>query len=140
MGLYNLIAPVLVLALLTFIVALRMYMTRLGEIKKHRLHPQKLALRSDALEHFRDTRAADNYHNLFESPVLFYTGVLLAMAAGQGGAILVTLAWLYVASRCLHSLIHLTYNRVMHRFAVFAGSLTLLLAFWIVLAWQLLAR
>ena len=136
----NLIAPVFVMVLLTFVVGIRMYLTRSGEIKKHRLALQKFARRADALEHFRDTRAADNYHNLFELPVLFYAGVLLALSTGQGGAILATLAWLFVISRCLHSLIHLTYNRVKHRFSAFVGGMFLLIAFWGVLAWQLLVR
>jgi len=41
------------------------------------------------------------------------------------------LAWAYVACRALHSLIHLTYNNVLHRLAAFAASNVVLLVIWI---------
>ena len=39
-------------------------------------------------------------------------------------------AWIYVALRVAHSAIHCTYNRVLHRFAVFATSCAVLLGMW----------
>jgi hypothetical protein len=44
--------------------------------------------------------------------------------------VLVAGAWAYVALRCAHSYIHVTYNRVMHRFLVYATSTVLLFALW----------
>lgn len=41
------------------------------------------------------------------------------------------LAWAYVASRGVHSLIHLTYNNVFHRLAAFAAGCGVLLVIWI---------
>ena len=41
------------------------------------------------------------------------------------------LAWAYVACRALHSLIHLTYNNVLHRLAAFAAGNVVLLVIWI---------
>jgi hypothetical protein len=40
-------------------------------------------------------------------------------------------AWAYVALRALHSLIHVTYNRVTHRFLVYVASTLLLFGMWI---------
>jgi len=40
-------------------------------------------------------------------------------------------AWLYVALRVVHSVIHLTYNRVMHRLIPFAISNVVLIAYWL---------
>lgn len=71
--------------------------------------------------------------NLYEMPTLFYAGVAIAFAAGRAGALLVGLAWAYVALRYLHSAIHLTTNRVLWRFRVFALSWLALLAYWIAL-------
>jgi len=79
--------------------------------------------------------AADNYSNLFESPVLFYTAILLTLMLMVQDSILVSLAWIYVASRYAHSFIHVTYNRVMHRLTVFIFSSFILLAFWVRLGW-----
>jgi hypothetical protein len=70
-------------------------------------------------------------------PTLFYAGVAIAFAAGESGALLVALAWAYVALRYLHSTIHLTRNKVLWRFRAFAASLFVLLAFWATLGWQL---
>jgi len=42
-----------------------------------------------------------------------------------------TLAWLYVASRIAHSLVHLTYNNVIHRLAAFSASNLVLLLLWV---------
>ncbi|MGH8402087.1 MAG: MAPEG family protein, partial [Gammaproteobacteria bacterium] len=47
------------------------------------------------------------------------------------------LAWIYVALRIVHSLIHVTYNKIIHRFSVYATSSFLLLAMWIIFAVKL---
>jgi hypothetical protein len=47
------------------------------------------------------------------------------------------MAWLYVGLRVAHSLIYLTYNHVVHRFAVFATSNLVVVAMLILLATKL---
>lgn len=83
-----------------------------------------------------DRIAATSRHvvNLFETPVLFYVAVLLAFQLGMTGALLVTLAWVYVGLRAIHSWIHLTSNVVIWRFRIFIMSWLTLLCMWIVLA------
>lgn len=81
-----------------------------------------------------------NYMNLLELPVLFYVACLMAFVTGAASALLVELAWAYVALRVLHSLIHVTYNRVLHRFVAFAASNAVLVSMWVLLAWALAAR
>ena len=82
--------------------------------------------------------AADNYANLFESPVLFYIAILLTLLLMVQDSILVILSWTYVTSRYIHSFIHITYNQVMHRFSVFIFSSFVLLAIWVRLGWIIL--
>jgi hypothetical protein len=72
-----------------------------------------------------------NYMNLLELPLLFYTICLMFHAANRVGALALILAWSYVALRFVHSVIHLSYNRVLHRLAVFAASNAVLGALWI---------
>lgn len=74
-----------------------------------------------------------NVINLYEMPTLFYAGTAIAFAAGQSGPPLLALGWAYVALRCLHSGIHVTSNKVMWRFRVFAASWVVLIAYWVVL-------
>ena len=70
---------------------------------------------------------ADNYNHLHEQPTIFYA--LMLFAALTGGAATrarLALAWAYVATRIVHSLVQATVNRVVVRFSVFAiGSLLL---------------
>jgi hypothetical protein len=131
-----LLLPLLAQVVLTFIVMTGMYRTRVTEMKAKQIHPQKISTRSKSRELLTDSAAAaDNYSNLFETPVLFYTAILLTLILMVQDSILVTLAWAYVASRYVHSFIHVTYNRVMHRFSAFIFSSLALLAFWVRLGW-----
>jgi hypothetical protein len=131
-----LLLPLLAQVVLTFIVMTGMYRTRVTEMKAKQIHPQKISTRSKSRELLTDSAAAaDNYSNLFETPVLFYTAILLTLILMVQDNILVTLAWAYVVSRYAHSFIHVTYNRVMHRFSAFIFSSLVLLAFWVRLGW-----
>jgi len=118
--------PALAMAALTFIVWLRMYFARIGEMKRERIHPQAVATSPQMATLLKDTRAADNFRNLFELPVLFYLALVIIALTGQVSALTLALAWLFVALRILHSAIHCSYNKVMHRFqAYLAGSIVL---------------
>jgi hypothetical protein len=48
--------------------------------------------------------------------------------------VLVRLAWGFVVLRAVHSLVHCSYNRVMHRFIAYMISCLFLLFMWIRLA------
>jgi len=131
-----LLIPLLMQVALTFIVMIFMYRRRVAEMKTMKIHPQQLKSRSKAHGVLTDSEsAANNYLNLFESPVLFYTAILLTLILMVQDTILVVLAWTYVSSRGIHSFIHLGYNRVMHRFAVFIFSSFVLLGIWVRLGW-----
>jgi hypothetical protein len=116
---------------ITALVWVKLYADRLGEMRARRVDPQELATVGAAAGKLARTAAADNFRNLFEVPVLFY--VLCAALALNGGSTpgLVAAAWAYVALRALHSLIHVTYNRVVHRFLVYVASTLLLFGMWI---------
>ncbi|MHB8448057.1 MAG: MAPEG family protein [Rudaea sp.] len=130
--------PAVAMAALTFVVWLRMYFMRVGEMKRERIHPQSVALSAQMAERLKDTRAADNFRNLFELPALFYLALVVAVQSGQVTAITLSLAWLFVALRIMHSAIHCSYNKVYHRFyAYFAGGVVLWLL-WAVLAYGLI--
>lgn len=89
-----------------------------------------------------ETLAVASRHlvNLFEAPVLFYVGCILAFVTGLAGSLPVALAWAYVGLRLIHSYIHLGPNIVLWRFRVFVLSWFVLLALWIVLAIGLATR
>jgi hypothetical protein len=76
--------------------------------------------------------------NLLELPVLFYVVCLMLYVSMGAWPIAVKLAWAYVFFRIVHSLIHLTYNRVIHRLGAFALSNAALIALWVVAAMHII--
>jgi len=130
--------PALAMVALTIAVWLRMYATRIGEMKRERIHPQAVATSAQMAARLSDTRAADNFRNLFELPVLFYLALVVAAMTAQASTTVLALAWIFVALRVLHSWIHCTYNKVMHRFKAYLAGGVALWALWAVLASGLL--
>jgi hypothetical protein len=130
--------PCAAMAGLTAAVWVKLYADRLGEMRRRRIAPQALATAQTASQLERP-QAAENFRNLFEVPVLFY--VLCIALALNGGATpgFVGAAWAYVFLRAAHSLIHVTYNRVTHRFLVYVASTLLLFGMWAVFVARLLA-
>lgn len=112
--------PALAMVVLTFAVWWRMYFTRLGQMRRDRIHPQSVANSGQAAALLTDSRAADNFRNLFELPVLFYLALVVASLADLVTMAVLVLAWLFVLLRVVHSAIHCTYNKVMHRFLSYA--------------------
>ena len=126
----HLVAACAALALLTFLVGLRMLAVRVAEMRARRIHPQAVALSAQRAQRLDDSRASDNYNHLFELPVLFYALCALALATTHVPGWLPAAAWLFVALRIAHSAIQCSYNPVMHRFAVFLAGFALLGAMW----------
>jgi len=126
--------PLLVMVALTFAVSIVMYRRRIAEIRAKEIRLQSVASALGMATQLEDARASDNYRNLYEGPVLFYVAVLAAFALKVVTPLLLALAWIYVACRVAHSLIHCTTNRVRHRFYAFVASHAVLLVLWVVLA------
>ncbi|HWA02474.1 MAG TPA: MAPEG family protein [Rhizomicrobium sp.] len=73
--------------------------------------------------------------NLLEMPMLFYVICLALFVKAQVNEGFLTLAWVYVALRAVHTLIHLTYNNVNHRLVPFALSNIVLGGMWVGFFW-----
>jgi hypothetical protein len=119
---------------LTFIVWVVLFYRRVGELKRRKINPQKIATSSQSAAIMEDVRASDNFKHLFEMPVLFYFLCTLAVATQATSFALAALAWMYVVLRYLHSYIQCGKNKVMPRFYVFVASSLTLLAMWVVFA------
>ncbi len=75
-------------------------------------------------------RVEQHYQNLFELPVLFYVLQLALYASGSVTAVQLVLAWGFVATRLLHTVIHTTVNRLRWRMLVFSAGALLLMVSW----------
>jgi len=107
-----LLLPAFVHVGLVFVIAFRM-----GASKQRAVREQGVRLADVALDNAgwpAGTRKLNNnYNNQFELPVLFYA-MLVKVDFVQ-----VTLAWVFVASRILHSILHTGSNIVMQRGGAF---------------------
>ena len=133
-----LLLPLLAMVGVALLVWVRLYLVRIPEMKRSRIDPQRLAGSADK-GLLKDTRASDNFVNLFEVPVLFHLALIVAFLAQQVTPLVLGLAWAFVAGRVLHSLIQCSYNKVMHRFRAFALGMFVLLVLWTVLGYGLIA-
>jgi hypothetical protein len=122
--------PVVALAAWTMIIWIWMYATRLPAMNRAGVDGTKMvgttgrSLRDDlvAKGEVRASWVADNYNHLHEAPTVFYAIAIVLAMIGQGDNLNVGFAWAYVGLRIAHSLVQLTFNRVLVRFALFVLS------------------
>jgi hypothetical protein len=133
----TILTPVFALVMLTFVVWTAMYVLRVRFMKQHRIHPQRVKNRAGAVAELQPVAGpADNFQNLMEMPGLFYLLVVFLYVLDRVDAVYLAGAWAFVGLRYLHSFIHVTYNRVMHRFLVYQVGVFLLWFMWARLALQ----
>lgn len=135
-----LLGPVFALAAWTMAMLVLVAYRRLRAGFSGRVHPREFALGESPAVPAPVALANRNYMNLMEMPVLFYVACVAGTAATIATPAMVALAWLYVGLRVVHSVVHVTYNRIIHRFAVFALSNVVLVALWALLGQQVFAR
>ncbi|MHA6298818.1 MAPEG family protein [Devosia sp. CAU 1758] len=83
---------------------------------------------------------SNSFDNQFQLPVLFFVAALLLLQLDLVGWVDVTLAWLFVALRLAHALIHVTTNRVYRRFVAYTAGLAVLTLFWLWLTFRILLQ
>lgn len=131
-----LVWPVLAQVLLTFVILVRLGRARSAAVRARRVKLGDIALSGEGWPD-EVRRVSNNFANQFETPVLFYVLVAVAIHVGATGWPMVALAWLYVASRVGHAVVHTTTNHVLTRFRIFLVGLAALLAMWLVIVVRL---
>ena len=131
--------PVLALAALTFAVLMFIPLRRFRAAFAGQVAPSDFAQGENANVPPHVALANRNYMNLLEIPLLFYAVCLAMFVTQTVDALAVNLAWGYVALRLVHSVIHISYNNVIHRLSAFALSNFVLVALWIVFGMRVLA-
>ncbi len=126
----TIIYPVLVQVLLTFVLLLATARARMGALSRKEVKVSQIALGQDAWPP-GPTKLAASFHNQFEMPVLFYALVALALGTGSVTDRMIFMAWVFVALRVLHAIIHAGANVIRYRFLAFAAGVAVLLAMWI---------
>jgi len=130
----NIIYPLFALAAWTFVVLLLIPFVRVRSVRRREVGPNDFKYGESPAVPPSVSIPNRNYMNLLELPMLFYVvGMVLYVTAGTS-RLAVVVAWVYVALRVIHSLIHLSYNRVIHRLSVFALSNAALVSLWVMAA------
>lgn len=124
------IYPVFCLVMLTFLMMAATGITRLISVRRRQVHPRYYVLMSGDTPPDYVQKVGRNMANLLEVPVLFYLLAVLVILFEINNQLLIDLAWLYVLLRVLHSIIHISYNNVPHRFIVFVLSVVTLMIMW----------
>jgi len=124
--------PVILMCLLSFIMMLWMYATRIPaskEIEQAGINLQDLSHPSKLGGVFpsKVERVADNYNHLFEQPTVFYAITFTIWGLNETDSLFILFAWLYFFIRLIHSIFQSTLNLVWIRFGLFMFS-------WVILA------
>jgi hypothetical protein len=115
--------PFFAMIFLTLIVWVYMYIRRISFIRSHNFSTEELTpLAFAQLSPPAVSNPSDNLKNLFEIPVLFYALALYLFVSNQVDALYVTVAWVFVLFRALHSAVHCTFNLIMLRFYLYLIS------------------
>ncbi|HEY4157395.1 MAG TPA: MAPEG family protein [Polyangiaceae bacterium] len=123
--------PVSALALWTGVVVLITGIRRIQAVRRGRMPVDALRPGETSEVPYDVAVANRNLMNLLEMPLLFYVVCICLYVTTHIDHTVLQLAWAYFALRLVHSLIHLTWNRVTHRLVPFALSNFVLLALWI---------
>ncbi len=128
----ELIYPMAAMVLLTIIVLHRMVRGRVAAVRSGDVDARYYKThQGENTEPHKVAQNARHFTNLFENPVLFYVACVVSMATGLGGTPMLVLAWLFVVTRIVHAIIHLTSNRIPRRVVAYGASWTVLAAMWL---------
>jgi hypothetical protein len=130
------LAPVFVHVALVIALVIATGRGRVAAVQAREVRLKDIALDSSKWPE-RLRKLGNNYQNQFELPVLFYAGVALLIATGLADGVTLILAWAFVASRLVHSFIHVGTNNVVHRLYAFGAGLAALAALWLWFALRL---
>mgnify|MGYP005996979467 CR=1 FL=1 len=81
-------------------------------------------------------KLGNNMRNQFETPVLLYTGVAMALTLGAVNWIMAGAAVAYIVTRFRHRWIHVGHNNIRKRFMAYVYGLAALAIFWVALGVQ----
>jgi hypothetical protein len=124
--------PVFVQVLLTVMVYVLLAVSRAQAISRMNRGRGNPDLALGRVEWPEDAvKRAANQRNQFELPVLFYAVTAFALIVSAADALMVVLAWLFVATRLLHAAIHIGPNKVRWRSPAFALGLLVLAIMWV---------
>jgi hypothetical protein len=124
--------PVIVQVALIYVVYYMLFTRRQAAVRQGRA---RLSQFRDNVSEPEETRfLKNNLTNQYELPVLFMVACLALHATGHATIVAVLLAWLFVALRIVHAVIHVGENRLRYRVPVFIAGYAVNGLLWLWLA------
>ncbi len=127
----TIIAPLIVQVALTFGLLFWMGALRIRSVSGGAVQIREIALGEPGWPQ-QATKVANAYHNQLQLPVLFYLLIVLVLLVAPGTPWMVSLSWLFVATRLVHTLIQVTTNNVPRRFFAFTAGMAVLAVMWLI--------
>ncbi len=127
----TLVYPMAAMVALTAAVLIRLFRGRVAGVRAGAVSASYFKTFQGGAEPEQSLAAARNLSNLFEAPTLFYAGCLAAMLVGDTSSTTSMLAWPYVATRIVHTSIHLGRNRLRGRIRAYFAGWIVLVALWL---------
>jgi hypothetical protein len=127
----TLIYPLSALVFLTAMIVAVMFVTRVRAARGGKLHPGYFKTYDQGNPPEDVVKTQRHYANLFEIPVLFYAGGILAVVLPVQSVWASVWMWLFVFARGLHAYIHIGPNKLRPRMLSFALGLIAVFALWI---------
>ena len=137
MSIPAILLPLFVQIALTFVLLFWMGALRVAAVRGRAVHPRDIALREPNWPP-RILKIANAFHNQLETPVLFYLLSVLAIVTRHADLLFVVLAWVFVALRVIHALVHVTDNNVPRRGTVFIAGAIVLAMMWAIFVLRIL--
>jgi hypothetical protein len=138
-GKIALLAPSAAMALMTLVVLLTLGLRRFAAVRNRVVSVKYYTTYTEGAEPEALRRHTRHVQNHFEVPPLFHLVVFGTYLVGQVDALTLVVAWFFVASRLVHSVIHLGHNNVSHRFLVFGLGVLAVLFLWVRLVLTIVA-
>jgi hypothetical protein len=126
------LCPLFALAAWTLLVLLLIPFVRVRSVQRREIGPNDFKYGESPAVPSAVSIPNRNYMNLLELPMLFYVVCLVLYVTAGASLLAVYVAWAYVALRVVHSIIHLSYNHVLHRLAAFTLSNVALVSLWVI--------
>lgn len=122
--------PVMIVVFLTVLSGIRLVTLRISAMKSGNMRISFYRSYRGAEEPEMLAVATRHYANLFETPILFYLGCIVAGLLGPASLVTLIAAWGFAGLRITQSLIHLTSNNVKARAYAFFSSCLMLVTLW----------
>ncbi len=129
----TLIYPMFVLVFFTFLIMAISLYARIEAVKSGAIPVRFFKTFEGAAPPEFVTKTTRHFTNLFEVPVLYYAGLIIAMILPLSGFWIQFWAWFFVVARIVQAVIHIGPNKIRPRMISYALGWFAVLSIWILI-------